>query len=168
MIRLLKGISSSGTPSPSAYCLTNLRREIALLPLHRRGGNKACRLSSDCNTGFYSTALSTAAGAVPHADRASLFGGYCKTKQVTIDLYGVCGLRAAELFKHYFRHNRKPPLVRSLYQWRLSVYESAIYNLSIDNIPIPHQLHIPHLLCPINAALCKSHFGKEIKVFILI
>lgn len=36
------------------------------------------------------------------------------------------------------------------------------------NILIPHQYHIPHLLCPVNAAFCESGFGEEIVVDILI
>lgn len=135
------GISSSGTSFPSAYCLVNRRREIALLPLYRRGGNKACHLSADCNTGFYGAALSPTAGAVPNADRASLFGGYCKIKQVTIDLYGVCGLRATELFKYCFHHNRKPPLIRHCTKggFALRIYNlQSIYQQYLCKLPVSH------------------------------
>ena len=153
------GISSSGTSFPSAYCLVNRRREIALLPLYRRGGNKACHLSADCNTGFYGAALSPTAGAVPNADRASLFGGYCKIKQVTIDLYGVCGLRAAELFKHCFIHNRKPPLIRLLYQRRFLfmnpkfiIYLSTISSyLTSVTFPISFARSVQPLVKPVLA-----------------
>ena len=44
----------------------------------------------------------------------------------------------------------------------------ALMYLSAHQIFIPHQRHIPHLTCPVNAAFGKSVFGKEVVVDIFI
>ena len=41
-------------------------------------------------------------------------------------------------------------------------------NLSIYHILITHQLHIPHLFCPVGAAFGKAGFGKEVVMDIFI
>ena len=53
-------------------------------------------------------------------------------------------------------------------QRRFLVYESAIYNLSINNIPVGHQRHISHLFCPVDTAVGEAGFGKEVVVNIFI
>ena len=50
----------------------------------------------------------------------------------------------------------------------VSVYECAIYNLSINNILITHQRHIPHLFCPFYAAFGESGFGKKVVMDIFV